>query len=396
MGLLLKGNFIMALNITQTPPSASLAQSPIIFTVSSTQDTTNIGFQYVADLFYWTGSEASSGSAKYTLTKFPNGSAVGIFDFSKILNSTLTQLAIQNGSNVSFFKGDFYTQWLSGSTYVTGSTHTISSVYKALDGYALFQEPINGNIYSKTPYWPLMTDGPVSQSAFDINIGSGSVYVGNAGTSIPTRIIYSGSTGNGVVNVSGTTATTGQIAQFPMFPSASGFPLSTIGLTNYSVRAYSGSTPLGSSIYFDVDCIQKYPNVRIKWKNRYGQFDYLNLYGASQETFNTDRKVYQPQIGSWEGTSLSYQSYDTQIQPYVVNAKQQLIANTQWLPEDENDLIKQLLSSDEIYWVYNEPSTDVRPIAITSSNITFKTGVVDKLIQYSFTFDYGQNYKLII
>lgn len=386
----------MALNITQTPPSASLAQSPIIFTVASTQDTNNIGFQYVADLFYWTGSEASSGSAKYVLTKFPNGSAVGIFDFSKILNSTLTQLAIQNGSNVTFFKGDFYTQWLTGSAYITGSTHTISNVYKALDGYALFQEPINGNIYSKTPYWPIMTDGPVSQSAFDVNIGSGSVYVGNAGTSQPTRIIYSGSTGNGVVNVSGTAATTGQIVQFPMFPSASGFPLSTIGLTNYSVRAYSGSTALGSPIYFDVDCIQKYPNVRIKWKNRYGQFDYLNLYGASQETFNTDRKTYQPQIGSWEGTSLSYQSYDTQIQPYVVNAKQQLIANTQWLPEGENDLIKQLLSSDEIYWVYNEPSTDVRPISITSSNITFKTGVVDKLIQYSFTFDYGQNYKLII
>jgi hypothetical protein len=181
-----------------------------------------------------------------------------------------------------------------------------------------------------------------------------------------------------------------------MFPSASGFPLSTIGLTNYSVQAYSGSTALGSPIRFEVDCIQKYPNVRIKWKNRYGQFDYLNLYGASQETFNTDRKSYMPQIGTWEGTSLSYQPYDTQIQPYVVNAKQQLIANTQWLPESENDLIKQLMSSDEIYWVYNEPSTDVRPIAITSSNITFKTGVVDKLIQYSFTFDYGQNYKLII
>jgi hypothetical protein len=387
----------MALNITQTPASASLAQSPIVITVYSDTDTTNEGFQYLAELYYWTGSEASSGSAKYTLTKYPNASAVGIFDFSKILNSTLTELAIANGSNVVFFKAEFYTQFLSGSSfYVTGSGEASTDVYKALDGYAIFQEPIGGEIYAKTPHWPIMSDGPVSQSAFNFNIGSGSVYVGNAGTSIPDKIIYSGSTGNGTVNVSGNASSSGQIVQFPMFPSASGFPLNTIGLTDYTVQPFSGSTSLGSKIYFSVDCLQKYPNVRIKWKNRYGQFDFLNLYGASQSTFNTDRKVYQPQIGSWESSTLSYQPYDTQIQPYVVNAKQQLIANTQWLPESENDLIKQLLSSDEIYWVYNEPSTDVRPMAITTSNITFKTGVVDKLIQYSFTFDYGQNYKLII
>ena len=386
----------MALTILQVPPSASLAQSPIIFSVSSSTDVTQSGFQYVSDHYYWTGSEASSGSAKYTLTKFPNGSNVGIFDFSKILNSTLTQPAIANKSNVSLFKGDFYTQWLSGSTYVTGSTHTISGVYKALDGYSIFQEPINGQIYNKSAFWPIMSDGPVTQSVFDTNVGSGSVYVGNAGTSIPTRIIYSGSTGNGIVNVSGSTATTGQIAQFPMFPASPSFPLSTAGLEWYTTQAYSGSTALGSPIRFEVTCVQKYPNVRVMWKNRYGQFDFLNLFGASQNSFSTDRSVYQPQIGSWESSTLSYNNYDSQTLPYVVNAKQQLLANTQFLPQDENDIIKQLLSSDEIYWIYNESTGAVRPIAITTSDISFKTGVVDKLIQYTFTFDWAQNYKLII
>jgi hypothetical protein len=386
----------MALTITQVPPSASLAQSPIIFSVSSSTDVTQSGFQYVADLFYWTGSEASSGSAKYVLTKFPNGSNVGIFDFSKILNSTLTQPAIANKSNVTFFKGDFYTQFLTGSAYVTGSTHITSSVYKALDGYSIFQEPINGQIFNKSPFWPIMSDGPVTQSVFDTNVGSGSVYVGNAGTSSPTRIIYSGSNGNGIVNVSGSTATTGQIAQFPMFPASPSFPLSTIGLDWYTIQPYNGSTPLGSPIRLEVTCVQKYPNVRVMWKNRYGQFDFLNLYGASQNSFSTDRSVYQPQIGSWESSTLSYNNYDSQTLPYVVNARQQLVANTQFLPQDENEIIKQLLVSDEIYWIYNESTGVVRPISITTSNIAFKTGVVDKLIQYTFTFDWAQNYKLII
>jgi hypothetical protein len=136
--------------------------------------------------------------------------------------------------------------------------------------------------------------------------------------------------------------------------------------------------------------------VRIQYKNRFGQFDFINLYGASQNSFSTDRSVYQPQIGSWESSTLSYNNYDSQTLPYVVNARQSLIANTQWLPEEQNDLIKQMLSSDEIYWVYNESNGAVRPVSITSSNISFKTGVVDKVIQYAFTFDWAQNYKLII
>jgi hypothetical protein len=136
--------------------------------------------------------------------------------------------------------------------------------------------------------------------------------------------------------------------------------------------------------------------VRIQYKNRYGQFDFINLYGASQNSFSTDRQVYQPQIGSWESTTLSYNNYDAQIKPYVVNARQTLLVNSQIIPEAYNDIFKELLVSDEIYWVYNEATGDLRPIAINQNSITFQTGVVNKTIQYSFTFDWAQNYKLII
>ena len=49
-----------------------------------------------------------------------------------------------------------------------------------------------------------------------------------------------------------------------------------------------------------------------------------------------------------------------------------------------------------MYWVYDEVNRAVRPITINLDSLTFKTGVNDKLIQYSFTFDYGQGFKLII
>ena len=387
----------MAFSITQLPATASLAQSPIIFTVyENTAVISSASFQYVGELFYWQGGpNASSSVADYTIVKYPNTVSAGIFDLNRIINSTLTDYAQANTSNVVYFAVDFYWQWISGNSYVTGS-HVKSQTYKALDGYGIFPEPIGQQIYSKTPFWPLMTDGPATQSVLIDNVGTAGVFAGDVGTSIPTKITYISNLGSANYNISSSLSSSGQVYQYPVGPAQSGFPLSTSGLSLYTVQAYSGSTPLGSEIRYDVVCNEKYPNVRIKWKNRYGQFDFMNFNLVSRESFSTQRKTYQPQIGTWEASSLSYQNYDTANQAYIVDSKQNLQVNSNWLSEDYNEIFKQLLVSDEIYWLYDEGNNYVRPLTIVTENILFKTGVVDKLIQYQFEFQYGQPYKLII
>ena len=387
----------MALSLVQTPATGSLAQSPIIFSVSeSTTVYNSSSFQYVGELYYWTGSTTNSASVPdYTIVKFPNTSNVGIFDLNRIINSTLTNLAIANTSNVVYYAVDFYYQYLSGSTYLTGS-HLKSSTYKALDGYGIFQETIGQQLNTTTIHWPLMTDGPVTQSAFDVNRGTSGVYVGDVGGTAPTKVVYTSNLGSADYAVSGNTTTSGQIAQYPIGPSQSGFPLSTSGLTYYTVQAFNGGTALGTPIKYNIVCNEKYPNVRVKWKNRFGQFDYINFNMISKQSFETERKTYQPQLGTWESSTLSYQPYDSANLAYIVDSKQGLSANTNWLPETYNDILKQLLVSDEIYWIYDEANNLVRPLTIITQNIVFKTGVVDKLIQYQFEFQYGQPYKLIM
>jgi hypothetical protein len=387
----------MALSLVQTPATASLAQSPIIFSLSeSTPVYTSSSFQYVGELYYWTGSTTNSSSVPdYTITKFPNTANVGIFDLNRIINSTLTDLAIANTSNVVYFAVDFYFQYISANVYITGS-HLKSSTYKALDGYGIFQETIGQALNTTTPHWPLMTDGPVTQSAFDVNRGTSGVYVGDVGGTTPTKVVYTSNLGSADYAVSGTTATSGQIAQYPIGPSQSGFPLSTSGLTYYTVQAFNGGTALGTPIKYDIVCNQKYPNIRIKWKNRFGQFDFMNFNMISKQSFETERKTYQPQLGTWESSTLSYQPYDSANLAYIVDSKQGLSVNSNWLPQTYNDILKQLLVSDEIYWIYDEPSSLVRPLTIITQNIVFKTGVVDKLIQYQFDLQYGQPYKLIM
>lgn len=384
----------MALNITQLPASCSLVQSPTIFTLSeNTLVYTSASFQYYLELYYWNGTPSNSGSVEnYTLVKYPNASNVGIFDVSRILNSTLTAPAAEDSSNVKYYKAQGYWRYQSGSAFVT-SSYVNSGVYKALDGYAIFDEPIGQQITSKSIHWPLMTDGPVSQSVLADDYGTGGVYVGTTGGLQPTKIVYSGSLGNGVFNLSGSISSSQQIQQYPNSPQEGGFPISSLS-EEYTIQAFAGNTALGTPIYYDVVCKQKYPNVRIKWKNRYGQFDWFDFYMVNRQSFSTTVRGYQPQLGTWSGTTLGYNQYDSSNLNYIVDSKQSISVNTFWVPDSYNEIFKQLLVSEEIYWVKSQ--TDLAPLTIATDSLTFKTGVVDKVVQYGFDFDFGQGYKLIL
>ena len=143
----------MSLSITQTPATCSLVQSPTIFTLAETGTVIySSSFQYYADLYYWSGTTAQSSSIpEYTLVKYPNASGVGIFDVSRIINSTLEDSREENPSNVKYFKIDGYYRYLSGSSYVTAS-HVESAVFKGLDGYGIFPEQIGVSITTTTPH----------------------------------------------------------------------------------------------------------------------------------------------------------------------------------------------------------------------------------------------------
>jgi len=387
----------MALSITQTPALVSLAQSPMPFTVaeSNAQLLTSASFQYIGDLYYWTGSQFQSSSASdYTIVKYANTAGVGIFDVSKIINSTLQDTLYNNSSNVQYYAVDFYVRYQSGSVFVTGS-HLKSSTYKALDGYGLMnQDAVGQNITASSAFWPLMTDGPATQSMFETNKGYSGVYVGTSDGTQPTKLVYSSSIQSAEYSLTSNASSSGQITSYPQAPAQSGFPLSG-SYSSYTIQAYDGTTKLGQSIQFNFDCQQKYPNVRIMWKNRLGQFDWFNFYMVSRESFDVQKRSYQPQLGTWDAATLSYAKQDSSNKNYIIDANPAISVNTFFVPQSYNDIFKQLMASDEIYWLYDETNNFVRPLSIETSNIVFKTGVVDHLIQYQFQFKYGQSYKLI-
>jgi hypothetical protein len=410
----------MSLTISQYPSSASLSQSPIIFSFKETGAViTSSSFQYMLDLYYWTGSQSGSGSApEYTLVKYPNSSDSGIFDVSRIMNSELNALAEEPGvTNAKWFKARLYTQFQSGSVFVTSSGEFFPDYYGkqpyyALDGYELFPETINFNIVSSSvtvdapSLWPLMTDGPTTQSILSDSYLSNAVFIGNVGATQCTYLITQTSNGTTFLTPVAPAASGSSNQQIEIFNnSPSSFNYSAVPFEWYNVipayRVGSSYFSLSGGILFNVVCNQKYPNVRIKWKNRYGQFDWFDFNMVNRQSFQVNRSQYQPQIGTWNSNTLTYRPYDSSIINYLVDTKQSISVNTNWVDEDYNNIFKQLLVSDEIYWI-NDPAnyvpqyTGFTPITIKTDSIQFKTGVNDNVIQYSFDFDYGQGYKLIL
>jgi hypothetical protein len=415
----------MSIQIIQKPSDIQPAQSPVVFSVTTSGSNayTSSEFQYTANLYVWDGSPSNSGSYIYQARKYPNSTGAGIFDFSRMINSTLTDLAATDVSNIKYYKVDFGFQYESGSTYVTQSGALVpvtcsegGTLFKAYDGYAIFPDGINDSLYAQDVYWPIMSDaGAVTQSvtatdksAFGAAYPHGlSIWVGPNDISTPTAISCSvqytnGTTAQAVYNITpltGLTNTTSSVAHLPSAPGDSNWSTYWPGPDNmesYRFTAFTGSVQMGQPFNFIVECAYYYEPVRIAFKNRYGQFDFLNFYKRHNETFKTDQRLYQPQLGTWGAQALSYDQFQTSQQRYIVDATQVLECNTNWLEEGWNVLMKQMMVSDEIYWMYDQTNNLVKPLTIQTNSLQFKTGVNNKLIQYTITFDIGQPYKLLL
>ena len=412
----------MPIQVLQKPSDIQAAQSPIVFSVrtsgSEANAYTSSEFQYTANLYIWTGTTAQSGSILYQARKYPNQSGSGIFDFSRIINSSLTDLAAENASNIKYYKVDFGFQYESGSTYVTQSgalTSVTCSVggtnFKTYDGYSTFPEQINTSLSSSAHYWSFMTDmGSVTQSVLstDTTVVSSSkglnIWVGASDNFVPNKIACTASYENGTQASASVTLTTGstssslQIRNLPAAPGDSDWSTywpTTSSLDTYVFNAYSGSTII-ATLNYEIVCKHYYEPIRIAYKNRYGQFDFINFYKRHDIQFNTDQRVYQPQLGTWQSSTLSYNQYQTRQQRYIVDATEVISCNTDWLEQGYNELFKQLLVSDEIYWLYDQTGQLVKPLTIQTNSLLFKTHVNNKNIQYTITFDIGQPYKLIL
>jgi hypothetical protein len=125
-------------------------------------------------------------------------------------------------------------------------------------------------------------------------------------------------------------------------------------------------------------CEPKYTPVKVSFINKFGVIQDLVFFKKREDSFNTSQQDFKANILR-NGTYLPHTG-QKQIINKQASAKVKL--NTGFYPEDFNEVFKQLQYSTN-YWIDDEPAI------LTGSNFAFKTSVNDKLINYSFDFEYA-------
>jgi len=131
-------------------------------------------------------------------------------------------------------------------------------------------------------------------------------------------------------------------------------------------------------IIFKLICEPKYTPVKVSFINKFGVIQDLVFFKKREDSFNTTQQDFKANILR-NGTYLPHTG-----QKQIINkqASAKLKLSTGFYPEEFNEVFKQLQYSIN-YWIDDEPAI------LTGSNFAFKTSVNDKLINYSFDFEYA-------
>jgi hypothetical protein len=135
-------------------------------------------------------------------------------------------------------------------------------------------------------------------------------------------------------------------------------------------------------------CEPRYTPVRVIFYNKYGALQDIWCNKKSIKNLTTTSNRFNRNIIEFASSvpTASYNVYKHSSMRFNVKANESITLNTDFLVEDLNDPIQQLLMSESV-WI--DDGTTVSPVVIKTSSLTEKTTVNDRLIQYTFDFDYA-------
>lgn len=128
----------------------------------------------------------------------------------------------------------------------------------------------------------------------------------------------------------------------------------------------------------------KYNPYRIRFRNRFGVFDYLWFFKKSVKSMSVNRDTYH---------SNSIQSYTAgdgvrTNRHFNTNGKESIVLNSDWVDERLNESFRQLMLSEDVE-LYDFDTKKTYNINILTSDLTFKTHLNDKLINYTIEVEFA-------
>jgi len=132
-------------------------------------------------------------------------------------------------------------------------------------------------------------------------------------------------------------------------------------------------------------CEPKYTPIKITFVNKFGALQDLYFFKKSTESISTQKENYKRSLVTSTGT---YDINTHARRTLNVQGTTSLSMNTGFVSEALNPVFEQLLLSEQIWATID---SQVIPIDIKTTQLTYKTSVNDKLINYTIDVEYAFN-----
>lgn len=129
---------------------------------------------------------------------------------------------------------------------------------------------------------------------------------------------------------------------------------------------------------------------RLAWINSLGCYDYFTFNMKSTQSLEVKRNTYGKLIGDFNNTEYSYQNYESAKKVREVEATRVETLNTDYITEEDAQLLENLLMSTDVFMVENADTEYTIPVMVTDNKIVRKTKANNKVkIQYTIKIEYS-------
>ena len=379
-------------------------RSPYYIKVSKTALTSVELKLYIYTGTFTANGSVAAGTLRYTINKKPLGSnAYVVFEVSELVRD---YLEVE-------FNGDYNSEsvWLNAIATVTGGSGSVTVTpdntngFIGLDGYGYFEEGANPTLSTtalqsnnsiialddnlfRVPVFvagtesvSLLYKGEVKQT---IDLSSASVDE----TTEQIRYISANSTGSGdvtydsfqerVLNDGGTFEGSSCLSEF--------LDSVSIGLID-EVYVSSASGVEVFKVKTLEECL--YTPIKVTFVNKFGAFQDLIFFKKSIDKTSVKGEEFKTAV--FDLDTLTYKTYQHQRTQFMVQGTDSITMNTGYISEDYNQVIEQLMLSEQVWATFITDTEEVRPLVPKTKSFTHKTQLNDKLIDYTIEFDIANN-----
>ena len=128
---------------------------------------------------------------------------------------------------------------------------------------------------------------------------------------------------------------------------------------------------------------------RLAWRNTKGGYDYFNFKMKSTQTLEFERNTYSTLLGNYNAEKFNYNDSERGKTNRQTTAKLTETLNTDWIKEEQAQLLESLIGSTNVEMVKNSDTIYTQPVMITDTSFIKKTVANDKMIQYSIKIEYS-------